>query len=86
MNWWLWDSIFTQQPVGVGTRVWQIVFNLLKPSSNLTYDKKYKKFYMVPTLHLCVLYESQKKQQLLPYTPFTDWFCTNKVESIYCTV
>jgi hypothetical protein len=33
-----------------------------------------KKFCMLITLHLCVLYGSQNKQQLLPYTALTDWF------------
>jgi hypothetical protein len=33
-----------------------------------------KKFYVVPTLRLCVLYGSQNKQQLLPYKTLTDWF------------
>ena len=29
---------------------------------------------MVITSHLCVLYGSQNKQKLLPYTALTDWF------------
>jgi hypothetical protein len=29
---------------------------------------------MVFTLHLCVLYGSQNKQQLLPYKTLRDWF------------
>ena len=29
---------------------------------------------MLIILHLCVLYGSQNKQQLLPYTVLTDWF------------
>jgi hypothetical protein len=33
-----------------------------------------KKFYVVPTLRLCVLYGSQNKQKLLPYKTFRDWF------------
>jgi hypothetical protein len=33
-----------------------------------------KKFYVVPTLGLCVLYGSQNKQQLLPYKTLRDWF------------
>jgi hypothetical protein len=33
-----------------------------------------KRFYMVPTLRLCVLYGSQDKQQLLPYKTLRDWF------------
>jgi hypothetical protein len=49
--------------------------NLLKPSGNFTYYQvNIKKFYVVPTLHLCVLYGSQNKQQLLPYKTLRDWF------------
>jgi hypothetical protein len=33
-----------------------------------------KKFYVVPTLRLCVLYGSQNKQQLLPYKTLI-WVC-----------
>jgi hypothetical protein len=33
-----------------------------------------KKFCVVPTLRLCVLYRSQNKQQLLPYKTLRDWF------------
>jgi hypothetical protein len=33
-----------------------------------------KTLYVVPTLHLCVLYGSQNKQQLLPYKALRDWF------------
>jgi hypothetical protein len=33
----------------------------------------FKKFYVVPTLRLCVLYGSQNKQQLLPYKTLRDW-------------
>ena len=33
---------------------------------------------MLITLHLCVLYSSQNKQQLLPYTALTDWFLLPK--------
>jgi hypothetical protein len=39
-----------------------LCFNLLRPTRfNI------KKFYVVPTLRLCVLYGAQNKQQLLPY-------------------
>jgi hypothetical protein len=33
-----------------------------------------KKFYVVSTLRLCVLYGSQNKHQLLPYKTLRDWF------------
>jgi hypothetical protein len=33
-----------------------------------------KKFYVVPTLRLCILYGSQNKQQLLPYKTLIDCF------------
>jgi hypothetical protein len=35
---------------------------------------KIQTFYLVLTLDLCVLYESQNKQQPSPYTTLTDWF------------
>ena len=35
---------------------------------------KIKKFRILITSHLCVLYGSQNKEQLLPYTALTDWF------------
>jgi hypothetical protein len=60
-----------------------LTFNLLKPSDNFTYDQvDIKKFYVVPTLRLCVLYGSQNKQQLLPYKTF----CTTELEGVYCAV
>ncbi|GFG30201.1 hypothetical protein Cfor_10179, partial [Coptotermes formosanus] len=37
-----------------------------------------KKFYVVPTLRLCVLYRSQNKQQLLLYKTLRDWFLEPK--------
>ena len=41
---------------------------------------------MVLTLCLCVLYGSQNKQRLLPYTSLADWFCIIEVESVYSAV
>jgi hypothetical protein len=41
---------------------------------------------MVLTLRLCVLYASQNKQRLLPYTALTNWFCITEVESVYCMI
>ena len=38
------------------------------------------------TLHLCVLYVSQNKQQLLPYTAWTDGFFIAETECVYCAV
>jgi hypothetical protein len=40
----------------------------------------------VPTLHLCVLYRSQNKQRLFPYTTLTDWLFITETESVYCAV
>ena len=49
--------------------------NLLKPTVTLHITMfKIQKFCIVITLHLCVLYGSQNKQQLLPYAALTDWF------------
>jgi hypothetical protein len=51
------------------------IVNLSKPSGNFTYHPvDIKKFCMVPTLRLCVLYGCQNKQQLLPYNTLRDWF------------
>ena len=47
--------------------------NLLKPSGTFTYHQ------VVFTLHLFVLYESQNKQQLLPYKASRDCFFFNGV-------
>jgi len=33
-----------------------------------------QQFYVLPTVYLCVLCESQNKQRLFPYTALTDWF------------
>ena len=45
-----------------------------------------KKFYIVLTLRLYVLYGSHNKQRLLPYTMLEDWFYITEVESSYCVV
>jgi hypothetical protein len=45
-----------------------------------------QKSYLVLTLHLSVEFGSQDTQQLLIYTPFTDWFCITEMKSAYCTV
>ena len=37
---------------------------------------------MLITLHLCVLYGSQNKQELLSYTVLTDWFCNRGGECL----
>ena len=47
---------------------------------------KIKIFCMLITLHLCVLYGSQNKQQLLPYTALTDLVFIIEVASVYCAV
>jgi hypothetical protein len=62
----------------------QILVNLLKPSSN-TNRFNTKKFYVVPTLRVCVLYGSQNKQQLLPYKTLRDWFFITEV-GVYSAV
>ena len=41
---------------------------------------------MVLTWSLCVLYGSQNKQRLLPYTELTDWFCIIEAERVYYAV
>jgi hypothetical protein len=44
-----------------------------------------KKFYVVPTLRLCVLYGSQNKLRLLFYTALRDWFLQPRC-SVHCAV
>jgi len=36
-------------------------------------------------VHLCVLYGSENKQRLFPYTTLTDWFL-QRTECVYCAV
>ena len=33
-----------------------------------------QQLYVLPKLYLCVLYLSENKQWLFPYTALTDWF------------
>ena len=53
---------------------WQSCHVFSLPVTLRTTMFKIKNFCMLITLHLCVLYESQNIQQLLPYTALTDWF------------
>jgi hypothetical protein len=56
-----------------------LYINLLKRSGNFTNRQvNIKKFYVVPTLRLCVLYGSQNKPTLLPYKILSDWFLQPK--------
>ena len=49
--------------------------NLLKPTGHVTHQQlNVQQLYVLPTLYLCVLYLSENKQKLLPYTSLTDWF------------
>jgi len=44
-------------------------------SGHYTYRQfNIQQLYVLPTLYLCVLFGSQNKQQLFPYTALTDWF------------
>jgi hypothetical protein len=62
-------------------------FNHLKPRDYFTYHQvNTPKFYLVLTLRLFVLYGSQNRQRLLPYTTLAVWFCITDVESVYCAV
>jgi hypothetical protein len=56
--------------------------NLLKSVRYFTYHQVFdiKKFYMVLTLRLCVLYG------VLPCATLTDWFFITQVESVYSAV
>jgi hypothetical protein len=68
------SGIFWQTFRGISTFIPGLI-NLLKPSGCFTYDQfNIKKFYVVHTLHLCVLYGSQNKEQLLPCKTLRDCF------------
>ena len=44
-------------------------FNLLKPVCYVMYHQfNIQKLYALPTLYLCVLYLSENKQRLVPFT------------------
>jgi hypothetical protein len=46
-----------------------ILINLLKPTGYMIHQQfNIQQLYALPTLHLCVLYLSENKQQLLPHT------------------
>ena len=54
--------------LGICLFEWQTV-NLLKPTDYvLNHQFSIQQLYALPTLYLCVLYLSQKKQQLVPLT------------------
>ena len=63
--------------------------NLLKPRNYFTYCTtrfNIKKLYVILPLRLCVLYGSENKQRLLPYTTLAVWFCITEVKGVYCAV
>jgi hypothetical protein len=68
-------NLFMPEVFARGRENISLTFNLLKPAVTLhTTRFNVKKFYVVPTMCLCVLYGSQNKQQLLPYKTLRDWF------------
>ena len=49
--------------------------NLVKPAGHVMHQQfNIQQLYVLPTLHLCVLYLSENKQRLVPLTAKTDWF------------
>ena len=62
--------------------------NSSEPSSYFAYHKLWRSKILrcKHAMCLCVLYESQIKQQLLYCTPLVDWFFTTELESVYCAV
>ena len=45
------------------------LINLLKPTGHVMYQQfNIQQLYVLPTLHLCVLYLSENKQRLVPLT------------------
>jgi len=64
-----------------------VTINLSKPTGYSTYHQVWlQEFYMVITLSLCVVYGSQNKQRLFPYTAVTDLVFITEAESVYCAV
>jgi hypothetical protein len=62
-------------------------FNLLRPRGYFIYCRfNIKKFYMMLTLHLCIVYEFQKNTANFPHATLNEWFCITEVESVYCAV
>jgi len=51
------------------------ILNLLKPTGYVMHQQfNIQQLYALPTLYLCVLYLSENRQQLVPFTAQTDWF------------
>ena len=50
--------------------------NTLKSSGHYMYhqDEHLQNLRSANTVYLCVLFESENKQRLFPYTALTDWF------------
>jgi hypothetical protein len=54
---------------GSGKANWQAVVNLLNPTGHVMHQQfNIQQLYALPTLYLCVLYLSEKKQLLVPLT------------------
>ena len=74
----------------------EIDINLSQPSGYYLYHqvKNLATLRSAHTVYLCVLYGSQNKQRLFPYTALTDWFvyprlsvcCAVRTENIYFRV
>ena len=46
------------------------IINLLKPTGHMIHQQfNIQQLYVLPTLYLCVLYLSENKQRLVPFTP-----------------
>jgi len=59
----------------VFTARYGLIFKLLQPTGYVTHQQfNIQQLYVLPTLHLCVLYLSENKQRIVPLTAQTDWF------------
>jgi hypothetical protein len=67
------ELVFTRDKQSVYCKVGTLTFQSLAVTLRTT-RFNIKKFYVVPTLRLFVLYGSQNKQQLLPYKTLRDRF------------
>ena len=56
-------------------KIFAMLINLSKPTGHVMHQQfNIQQLYVLPTLYLCVLYLSENKQRLFPYTALTDWF------------
>jgi hypothetical protein len=72
---WTWKETLSKTLDGMFSGQKALEFNLLNPTGYVMHHQfNIQKFYILPILHLCVLYLSQDKQQLQSRTIYTIGF------------